>query len=81
MSKFYPDAETAMWAYIAGEAKECPCPLTGSNHIRLLASIGGALDPNKVQYANDKERYMLIFASKLAAMRAELEALRAKVNS
>ena len=81
MSKIYPDAETAMWAYIAGEIEECPFPLTCSNNIRLLASIGGALDPSKVQYANDKDRYMLIFAKKLAAMRAELEALRKKVNS
>lgn len=78
MGKIYPDSETAMWAYIAGEIKECPCSLTVNNHIRVLASIGGALDPSKVHYANDKERYMLIFANKLAAMRAELEALRAK---
>lgn len=80
MGKFYPDAETAMWAYIAGELKDCPCPTTACQHIRLLEAIGGALDPDKVIATNGKEKYMLLFAKNLKAMRTELAELRAKVE-
>lgn len=80
MGNFYPDAESAMWAYIAGELKECPCSLTANNHIRVLATMGGALNPDNEKPGTTVERYMLMFAKNLAAMRAELEELRAQVT-
>lgn len=80
MGKSYPDSETAMWAYIAGEIKECPCQLTCNNHIRVLAAMGGSLNPDKVRPGNTTEKYMLLFAKNLAAMRAELAELRVKAT-
>ena len=80
MGNFYPNAEVAMWAYIAGELKECPCSMSSQTYIRVLGALGGAIDPSKVSPGTTVERYMLMFAKNLAAMRAELEELRAQVK-
>ena len=72
----YPDTYAAMWAYIAGDLKDCSGMLH-SHDARILGAIGGAVDPDTIRPVNHKEACMLKFAKNLAAMRAELEELRA----
>lgn len=69
------NSDQTMWEWLAGELEECPEPIT-TNRQRVLAAIGGAIDPETVKPSVPQEKYMLMFARNLAEMRAELESLR-----
>ena len=76
MSNFYANQEEAMWGWLAGEIKDRP---VAYNHkAQILAAIGGGIDPDTIRPASSQEASMLRFAKNLAAMREELEYLRAK---
>ena len=76
MSNFYANHTDAMWGWLAGEIKDRP--VAYSQEQMVLAAIGGGIDPDTIKPANDREASMLRFAKNLAAMREELEHLRAK---
>lgn len=76
MSNFYANSEAAMWGWLAGEIEDRP---VACNHdTQILAAIGGGIDPDTIRPASGQEASMLRFAKNLAAMREELEYLRAK---
>lgn len=76
MSNFYANSEAAMWGWLAGEFEEQP--VAYSHKTQILAAIGGGIDPDTIRPTTGQEASMLRFAKNLAAMREELEYLRAK---
>lgn len=76
MSDFYANSEAAMWGWLAGEIENMP--VAYSHESQILAAIGGGIDPDTIRPASGQEASMLRFAKNLAAMREELEYLRAK---
>lgn len=76
MSNFYANSEAAMWGWLAGEIENQP--VVYGRETMILAAIGGGIDPDSIRPATGQEASMLRFAKNLAAMREELENLRAK---
>ena len=76
MNNLYANSEAAMWGWLAGEIENQP--VAYNHETQILAAIGGGIDPDSIRPANTQEASMLRFAKNLAAMREELEYLRAK---
>ena len=73
--KFYGTAEQAMWGWLAGEIDKLPTHYN-DRKLKILASLGGGVDPCTIKPANETEASMLRFAKRLDDMRRELEELR-----